>query len=199
MTRFKECREKKGFSQKYVALTLGVKAPSVSAWESGKTLPSSENLVAVAKLYDVSVDFLLGRETKPEKKERPVFTDIPCINRVKELCVRKDISQKELAALVGVSQPTVSEWFTNKKNPRGERLEKLSEVFGVSKAYILGYDELNLQLFGQPETEFVEDPAKPMTNEIRRQLVAKLNAMDDETLRQAASYIDFLANGGKGK
>lgn len=64
------------------------------------------------------------------------------MNKVKELCARKDISQKELAALVGVSQPTVSEWFTNKKNPRGERLEKLSRVFGVSKAEIMGYEPL---------------------------------------------------------
>lgn len=64
------------------------------------------------------------------------------MNKVKELCARKDIRQKELAALVGVSQPTVSEWFTNKKNPRGERLEKLSQVFGVSKAEIMGYEPL---------------------------------------------------------
>ena len=40
MYRFKECREAKGFSQKFVALSLGVKPPSISDWENGKTKPT---------------------------------------------------------------------------------------------------------------------------------------------------------------
>ena len=59
--RLRECREKAGLSQKYVALTLGVAAPSVSNWETGKTCPSRENTVKMADLYGVSVDYLLGR------------------------------------------------------------------------------------------------------------------------------------------
>ena len=51
-----------------------------------------------------------------------------------------DVTPKELASLVGVSQPTVSDWFNNKSDPSGKRLEKLSEIFGVSRATILGYD-----------------------------------------------------------
>lgn len=64
------------------------------------------------------------------------------MNRVKELCIRNDIQQKELAIMAGVSQPTVSDWVNQKKDPSGERLEKLSEIFGVSRAVILGYDDL---------------------------------------------------------
>ena len=62
MDRFRECREASGLTQKYVALTLGVKGPSVSNWESGKTTPTTENVAALAKLYNVSVDYLLGRD-----------------------------------------------------------------------------------------------------------------------------------------
>lgn len=62
MNRFRECREASGLTQKYVALTLGVKGPSVSNWESGKTTPTTENIAALAKLYNVSVDYLLGRD-----------------------------------------------------------------------------------------------------------------------------------------
>lgn len=62
MNRFRECREASGLTQKYVALTLGVKGPSVSNWESGKTTPTTENVAALAKLYNVSVDYLLGRD-----------------------------------------------------------------------------------------------------------------------------------------
>ena len=37
MNRIKHCREKSNLSQKYVAVALGVAAPSVSNWERGKT------------------------------------------------------------------------------------------------------------------------------------------------------------------
>ena len=63
--RFREAREAKGMSQKYVALTLGVKPPNVSRWEAGVTYPSIENLIALANLYDVSVDYLLGLDNLP--------------------------------------------------------------------------------------------------------------------------------------
>lgn len=70
MNRFRECREASGLTQKYVALTLGVKGPSVSNWESGKTTPTTDNVAALAKLYNVSVDYLLGRdEGQPKSME----------------------------------------------------------------------------------------------------------------------------------
>ena len=65
MYRFKECREAKGFSQKYVALSLDVKAPSVSEWENGKSNPTLENLIALSNLLGVSCDELLGQPSPP--------------------------------------------------------------------------------------------------------------------------------------
>lgn len=62
MNKFKECRLQAGLSQKFVAKTLKVASPSVSNWESGKTMPTPENLAALASLYGVSVDYLLGRD-----------------------------------------------------------------------------------------------------------------------------------------
>ena len=57
---FREAREAAGFSQKFVALTLGVKPPNVSRWESGVTFPTVENLMKLADLYGVTTDYLLG-------------------------------------------------------------------------------------------------------------------------------------------
>lgn len=62
MNRLKECRINAGYSQKFVAASLKIAAPSVSNWESGKTFPSSENLIELAKLYGVSIDYLMGSE-----------------------------------------------------------------------------------------------------------------------------------------
>lgn len=46
-------------TQEFVAETIGVSRQAVSKWESGKSDPSTFNLLALAKLYGVSADELL--------------------------------------------------------------------------------------------------------------------------------------------
>ncbi len=65
MFRLKECRQRANMTQQYVALTLGIKPPSVSNWESGKTQPAMGNLIELAKLYNVTTDYLLGLSDNP--------------------------------------------------------------------------------------------------------------------------------------
>lgn len=60
------------------------------------------------------------------------------MNIVKELRKKKGVQQKELAIDIGVSQPTVSDWEANKKDPSGERLKKLAEYFEVDELVVLG-------------------------------------------------------------
>lgn len=62
------------------------------------------------------------------------------MNKVKELRIMAGMQQKELALLVGVAAPTVSEWEHGKKDPSGKRLVKLSQIFNVDIGTILGYD-----------------------------------------------------------
>lgn len=61
------------------------------------------------------------------------------MNTVRELRIRAGMQQKELALMAGVSRPTVSEWEHNKKDPSGDRLKRLSEIFQVDPGVILGY------------------------------------------------------------
>lgn len=76
MNRLKQCREQSGLSQKEVAISLGVKPPSVSNWESGRTNPSSKNLQMLAKLYHVNMEYLTG-ETEEMGIDIPVLGRIP--------------------------------------------------------------------------------------------------------------------------
>ena len=46
-------------TQEFVAETLGVSRQSVSKWENGASDPNTSNLVALAKLYNVSPEELL--------------------------------------------------------------------------------------------------------------------------------------------
>ncbi len=62
------------------------------------------------------------------------------MNIVKELREKAGMQQKELAILIGVKQPTVSEWEHGKKDPSGERLRKIAELFQVEIGTVLGYE-----------------------------------------------------------
>lgn len=60
--RLKELRKNKGLKQQEIAELLGVKRNTYSDWENGKTEPSFENLIKLADLLEVTLDWLFGRE-----------------------------------------------------------------------------------------------------------------------------------------
>ena len=59
--RLKMYRTQKGLSQEKIAEMLDVSIQAVTKWEAGQTTPSSDNLIALANLYDVSLDELIGK------------------------------------------------------------------------------------------------------------------------------------------
>ncbi|VEI13066.1 helix-turn-helix domain-containing protein [Trueperella bialowiezensis] len=75
--RIKELRTKAGLSQTELAEKLSVSRQAVSKWESGRGTPDIVNIQAMAALFDVSVDYLLGNiEVSPTPKVRvPIDVD----------------------------------------------------------------------------------------------------------------------------
>ena len=59
-----ELRTKKGLSQDEVAEKVFVTRQAVSRWENGETVPNTETLKLLSKLFDVSINALLG-EPRP--------------------------------------------------------------------------------------------------------------------------------------
>ena len=55
----KEHRTRCKMTQEFVAERLGVSRQAVSKWENGTSDPSTSNLIALAKLFDVPVEALL--------------------------------------------------------------------------------------------------------------------------------------------
>ncbi len=60
--RFKEARKQCGLSQKQVAEKLGIEQSNVSDWENNVSRPEYENLIALARLYNETLETLLGIE-----------------------------------------------------------------------------------------------------------------------------------------
>ena len=55
----REHRTSRHISQEYVAEQLNVTRQAVSKWENGTSEPSTANLIALAKLYGISLDELV--------------------------------------------------------------------------------------------------------------------------------------------
>ena len=58
--RLKSYRIEKRMTQEYVAEQLGISRQAVSKWENGSCEPSTSNLVALAKLFEIDVSTLLS-------------------------------------------------------------------------------------------------------------------------------------------
>lgn len=68
-TLLKELRAKNGMTQGQLAKAAGVSPGNVGDWESGKSKPGYNALASLARIFDVSADYLL--ELSPEKKSEP--------------------------------------------------------------------------------------------------------------------------------
>lgn len=60
--RLQMLREKKRISRKVLSELCGLASDSIRRYERGEREPSMESLVLIADFFEVSVDYLLGRE-----------------------------------------------------------------------------------------------------------------------------------------
>ncbi|MCI9597891.1 MAG: helix-turn-helix transcriptional regulator [Firmicutes bacterium] len=60
--RLNRIRKKKGHTAQYMADALSVSLRTYRHYESNHSFPSSDSLVIIADILDVSIDYLLGRD-----------------------------------------------------------------------------------------------------------------------------------------
>ena len=64
--RLKTQRLKENMTQAQLAQKLGLTKSVISAYETGMRMPSYDILIHIARIFNVSTDFLLGVENKQE-------------------------------------------------------------------------------------------------------------------------------------
>lgn len=96
--RLVELRKENKLSQEALAEKLGLSRQSISKWERAEASPDTDNLIALADLYKMSLDELLGNETvkaedkKENKKEK----------REKKALTQKQIKGKKILSIVPI-------------------------------------------------------------------------------------------------
>lgn len=93
--KLKELREERNLSQLDVANAIGTSQTNIGRWEKDKNEPSSGYVIKLADFFEVSTDYLLGREddfgnvavnintdlTAEEKTMLELFNQLPDIRR----------------------------------------------------------------------------------------------------------------------
>lgn len=65
MKNLKKYRKEREITQIRLSIAAEVSQETISAYESGKAMPSAETLIKIADFLGVSVDFLLDRTDNP--------------------------------------------------------------------------------------------------------------------------------------
>ena len=71
------CRKKAEMSQEALAAKLSISRQAVSRWETGESVPDTEKIIQLSKLFDVSTDYLLLDEMEEPLTEEPP-ADVIC-------------------------------------------------------------------------------------------------------------------------
>ena len=66
--RLKLLRKSRGYTQISVQMQTGVEQALLSKFENGERIPPTETLVRLADFYNVSIDYILCRTSRPEIK-----------------------------------------------------------------------------------------------------------------------------------
>lgn len=108
--------------------------------------------------------------------------------RLKEARKSAGLTQKEVAAVVGVNQNTYSYWENGKTKIDSESLAKLSELFGVTTDFLLGKAPCKTTV------DSVND--KPAVRSDEEKLLGVYNSLDQESKTQLMSvaYLIMLKN-----
>jgi len=71
--RLKECRKTANKTQKQMANLLGVSVRAYQHYELNDREPPLSKAVAIADLFDVSIDYLVGRSDDPKRHYSPLI------------------------------------------------------------------------------------------------------------------------------
>lgn len=129
--RVQEARKAAGLSQESLGERLGVSRQAVSKWESDASVPDLENLIAMSRIFGVTIGALLGVEP-PEAPSEGDAPESPG-DGAEDAAPVGELTDRELAAVEAIAQ----KYLEAVQRPRWSRRKKLAAVAGACAAGLL--------------------------------------------------------------
>lgn len=112
--RIKEQRIKHRFTQLELGKKLGLSESTISLYESGNRKPEPDTLVKLSKIFDVSIDYLLGQTNDPTSPKGYVYKedfervlgpgDYPEVMAFKDYIDRENLTWEEARELLELAK-----------------------------------------------------------------------------------------------
>ncbi len=144
--RLAQRRRELGLSQRKLATLIGIRGPSIAAYETDDAWPSASTLIALAKALDVSTDYLLGlsdqihynmgmshRSTTSPDEWIQEFSE-----RLRSARRRQQLSQAALARQLGIDQSTMVQYESGRTRPSLAVARRLAATLDVSLDWLCG-------------------------------------------------------------
>lgn len=119
------------------------------------------------------------------------------MNKIKELRKEKNITVAELAKELGISQSMLTNYENGNGTPRDESIwEKLSQIFGVSKSYVMGLTTDIETANKKKSLKVVVDMSQPVSVQPKNQtdldVLMKLDLIDSDDMEEVSEFLDKL-------
>lgn len=114
--KLKELMQEKGIQQQQMAALLNVSRASIYKYQEGKAEPNIETLIKIADFFDVSLDYLCGRQNK-----NLIFADSLSDKKKELIGMIKDLNDDETLIAIGFVAK-----LANK--PINEVMEKINTI-----------------------------------------------------------------------
>lgn len=132
MNRIKELRKVKNMTVVDLAKSLNMPQSTLTNYENGVREPKLETWQLIANFFNVSIDYLTGREKR-------------CTNNLKKLREERQLSLGDLSKELSkkgfkIGRASLNNYEREEQTPKQETWKILADYFKVSVPYMMGID-----------------------------------------------------------
>ena len=125
-------------------------------------------------------------------------------DRIFEIMKEKELTAYRVSKDTGISQASLADWRKGRSKPKIDKLQKLSEYFGVSIQYLTGESDQidDTQQTQAPNGYYVDKETAEYAEMLRtrpgaRLLFSAAKDISKDDLQKAVEYIEFLKSKNK--
>lgn len=171
-------------SQKEVAITLNVSAPTVSDWEREKKYPTVENLKQLADLFSVSTDYLLRRTNIPSFHSK--ISGVWDGAFIKRLRLERGETLNYVAQSIGVSPAIYEKYEESSLDPTVADLCRMADHFCAETDTLL-----NRTFYIETDDGHVV-PGYFQVDKNEQHLIEMFRSMNNKGRQKFIDYLDDL-------
>lgn len=125
-------------------------------------------------------------------------------DRIFEIMKEKELTAYRVSKDTGISQASLADWRKGRSKPKIDKLQKLSEYFGISIQYLTGESDQidDTQQIQAPNGYYVDKETAEYAEMLRtrpgaRLLFSAAKDISKDDLQKAVEYIEFLKSKNK--